>query len=65
MNSYENEDRMSATFARYRILGIVVIFSLGTIVAGCSGDMGDTGATRTQQQAEELRNRINTTQIDR
>ncbi len=65
MNSYNNEDRMSATFARYRILGIVVIFSLGTMLAACSGDMDDPGAKRSQQQSKELQNRISTTQIDR
>ncbi len=65
MNSYKNEDRMSATFARYRLLAIVVVFSLGTILAGCSPYAGDPGAKRSQQQTEELRNRINTTQIDR
>ncbi len=56
---------MSAKIARYRVLGMVVIFSLGTILAGCSGDMGEPGAKRTQQQSKELRNRINTTQVDR
>jgi hypothetical protein len=61
----KNEERMSAKFAHYRILGIVVIFSLGTILAGCSPYAGDAGAQRTQQQTEELRDRINTTQIDR
>ena len=65
MNSYKNEDRMSATFARYRTLAIVVVFSLGTILAGCSPYTGDSCAKRSQQQTEELRNRINTTQIDR
>jgi hypothetical protein len=65
MNSYKNEDRMSATFARYRILAMVVVFSLSTILAGCSPYTGDPGAKRSQQQTEELRNRINTTQIDR
>lgn len=56
---------MSAKFTHYRILGIVVIFSLGAILAGCSPYTGDAGAKRTQQQTEELRDRINTTQIDR
>jgi len=65
MNSYKNEDRMSAKFARYRILAMVVVFSLGTILAGCSPYAGDPGAKRSQQQTEELRDRINTTQIDR
>ena len=58
-------DRMSAITACYRILGILVIFSLGTLLAGCSGYTGDQGAKRTQHQSEELRARINTTQIDR
>ena len=56
---------MSAIIARYRILGIVVIFSLGTVLAGCSPYAGDPGAKRTQQQTDDLRNRIKTTQIDR
>ncbi len=56
---------MSAIIARYRILGTVLILSLGTILAGCTGYGDDPGAKRTQQQSEELRGRINTTQIDR
>lgn len=63
--TYENEDRMSATIARYRILGTVVIFSLGLMLAGCSGNAGDPGAERSQQQSKELRDRVNSTQIDR
>ncbi len=65
MNSYKNEDRGSVKFAHYRILAAVVIFPLGTILAGCSPYDGDSGVKRSQQQAEGLRNRINTTQIDR
>jgi hypothetical protein len=65
MNSYKNEDRGSVKFAHYRILAALVIFSLGTILAGCFGDAGDPGVKRSQQQTEELRDRINTTQIDR
>lgn len=61
----KNEDRVSVKFAHYRILAAVVIFSLGTVLAGCSPYTGDAGAKRSQQQTEELRNRINTTQIDR
>jgi len=56
---------MSPLCAHFRFLGIVLILSLGFALAGCTGDMSDPGAKRTQQQAEELRNRINTTQIDR
>ncbi len=56
---------MSVKFAHYRILAALVFFSMGTILAGCSPYDGDSGAKRSQQQAEELRNRINTTQIDR
>ena len=56
---------MSAIIARYRILGALVIFSLATILAGCSAYTGDQGANRTQQQSEELQDRINSTQIDR
>jgi hypothetical protein len=67
MNSYKNEDCGSVEFARFRILAAaaVVVFPLGTILAGCSPSDGETGAKRSQSQAEELRNRINTTQIDR
>jgi hypothetical protein len=65
MNSYKNEDRVSVKSAHLRILATVVIFSLGTILAGCSPYDGDPGAKRSQLQAEELRDRINTTQIDR
>ena len=56
---------MSAISTCYRILGILVIFSLGTLLAGCSGEMSDPGAKRSQHQSEELRARINTTQVDR
>ncbi len=63
--TYENEDRMSARITRYRILGMVVIFSLGSMLAGCSGNAGDSGAERSQQQTKELRDRMSTTQIDR
>jgi hypothetical protein len=56
---------MSATIACYRALAIVVVFILGAIVAGCSSYQGDAGAKRTQQQSEELQNRIKTTQVDR
>ena len=52
-------------FAHCRILAAVVVLSLGTILAGCSAYEGDPGAKRTQQQTEELRSRITTTQIDR
>ena len=61
----QNEDRMSTIIARYRILGVLVIFSLGAILAGCSGYSGDPGAERSQQQSEELQDRIKTTQVDR
>jgi hypothetical protein len=56
---------MSAKLACNRILGMVVTFSLGILLAGCSGDAGDPGAKRTQQQSEVLQDRIKTTQIDR
>ncbi|GMQ96069.1 MAG: hypothetical protein BMS9Abin14_568 [Gammaproteobacteria bacterium] len=56
---------MSAIIARYRILGTVLILSLGTILAGCTGYENDPGAKRTQQQSDVLRDRINTTQNDR
>ncbi len=56
---------MSTIIARYRILGVLVIFSLASILAGCSGYSGDPGADRSQQQSQELQNRIKTTQIDR
>lgn len=57
---------MSVTFARIRFLAVVVVFAAGSMVAGCSGGgKMDAGAKRTQQQSEELQNRIMTTQIDR
>jgi len=57
---------MSFTFARIRILAVVVVFAAVSMVAGCSGGgKMDAGAKRTQQQSEELQNRIMTTQIDR
>ena len=56
---------MSAKQARCRILGKLVMLSLGFMLVGCTGDMDDPGAKRTQQQSEELQNRIRTTQIDR
>jgi hypothetical protein len=56
---------MSAKLARYRILGMAVMFSLATMLAGCSGDTGDPGAKRSQQQSEALQDRIRTTQTDR
>ncbi len=56
---------MSAIIARYRILGTVLILALGTILAGCTGYEDDPGAKRTQQQSDELRDRIHTIQIDR
>ena len=56
---------MSATLARNRILGMVLLMALGVVISGCSGDTGDPGAKRTQQQSEQLQNRIKTTQVDR
>ncbi len=56
---------MSEFYARFRILALAAVFSVGAIVAGCSGDAGDRGVDRSQQQSEQLQNRIKTTQIDR
>jgi len=56
---------MLATFTRIRILAIAAVFSIGASVTGCSDYKADDGAKRTQQQSEELDNRIMTTQIDR
>ena len=57
---------MSVIFARFRALAIVAVFATSSMVAGCSsGGKVDEGAKRTQQQSEELQNRIMTTQIDR
>lgn len=57
---------MSVIFARFRALAIVAVFAISSMVAGCSnGGKVDEGAKRTQQQSEELQNRIMTTQIDR
>ena len=38
---------------------------VGVILSGCGRYTADSGADRTQKQSEELRNRINTTQVDR
>lgn len=56
---------MSGLYARFRILAMVAVFSVGALLAGCSEYEDDTGADRTQQQSEQLQNRIKTTQIDR
>ena len=56
---------MSGFFIRIQVLAVAVVLSAGALLAGCSGDMGDPGADRTQQQSEQLQNRIKTTQIDR
>jgi len=63
--TYENEDCMPATSARYRILATVVVLSLGLVLSGCSGNAGDSGAKRSDQQSKQLRDRVTTTQIDR
>ena len=56
---------MSESYARFRILAAAAIIIVGTTLAGCTGSAGDPGADRSKQQSEELRDRINTTQIDR
>lgn len=56
---------MSGFSVRFRVFAVAVVFSAGALLAGCSGDTGDPGADRTQQQSEQLQNRIKTTQIDR
>ena len=56
---------MSEFIARFRVLAAAVVFSASALVAGCSGDGGDPGADRSQQQSEQLQDRIKTTQIDR
>ena len=56
---------MSAPFTRIRILAVAAIVVLGATLSGCTGGGGDAGADRSQQQSEELRDRLNTTQIDR
>jgi hypothetical protein len=56
---------MSGLYARFRILAITVVFSVGALLAGCSEYAGDAGADRSQQQSEQLQKRIKTTQIDR
>ena len=56
---------MSQFFAHFRILAVTVVFSVGAMVAGCSGGAGDPGADRSQQQSKQLQDRINTTQVDR
>ena len=61
----ESEDRMSALCSRCRILGAAAIIALLAVNIGCSRYEGDPGASRTQQQSEDLQNRIRTTQVDR
>ena len=56
---------MPGFIVRFRVLALAVVFSAAALLAGCSGDTGDPGADRTQQQSKQLQNRINTTQIDR
>lgn len=56
---------MSSVPAHCRILGAVAIIALVALGVGCSRYQGDAGATRSQQQSEELQNRIKTTQVDR
>jgi len=56
---------MSQFFAHFRILAATVVFSVGVMLAGCSGGTGDPGADRSQQQSKQLQDRINTTQVDR
>lgn len=57
--------RMSAKFARNRVLALLLIASIGAVLAACSGGKPDENKQRSQQQSEELRDRIMTTQIDR
>ena len=64
MDSYGNEVRMSVNFSSIRVYGLAIAMSLGALLAGC-GQSSDPGAERSQQQSEQLRDRINTTQIDR
>jgi len=56
---------MSATAARKRILELLIVAFLGAVLAACSGGKLDEDKQRSQKQAEELRDRIMTTQIDR
>ena len=63
--SFGSEGRMSAASSRFRLLVTVAILSLGATLAGCTGSGGDPGADRSQQQSQELRDRISTTQTDR
>ena len=55
---------MSVNFSSIRVYGLAIAMSLGALLAGC-GQSSDPGAERSQQQSEQLRDRINTTQIDR
>jgi len=56
---------MSQFFAVFRILAATVVFSVGVVLAGCTGGAGDPGADRSQQHSKQLQDRINTTQVDR
>lgn len=56
---------MSAALSRFRVLAIAAVLSAGTLLGACSSYSGDSGADRSEQQSQDLRNRITTTQIDR
>ena len=56
---------MSTKLARNRILELLLIVSFGAVLASCTGGKPDENKQRSQQQSEELRDRIMTTQIDR
>ena len=56
---------MSPINAIVRFLGVVLVIFLGFTLAGCGSSSGDPGAERSDQQSQDLRNRINSTQIDR
>ena len=56
---------MSEKSARKRLLELLVIASLGAVLVACTGGPLDEDKKRTQQQSQELRDRIMTTQVDR
>ena len=56
---------MSEKSSRKRLLELLVIASLGAVLAACTGGGLDEDKQRSQQQSEELRDRIMTTQVDR
>ena len=56
---------MSNNLSPLRALGIALVFSMATVLAGCDGYTGDAGAERTEQESQMLRDRLRQVQADR